>query len=355
MKKILLASERTFRVEDCDTPAPGPGEVLVRMRKVGVCGSDMHLYRSGCIGDIKLERPLVLGHECMGVVAAVGAGVAAGCNAPSPPVGTRVAVEPEIYCGRCPLCLSGRQNLCTNQVFLGLPPRDGAMQEYLVHPAHLVAPLPDSISDDAAVALEPMAIALHGVRLAKVAPGKTIVILGTGVMGTCVLAILGLYRGLKIICVDLLPDRLKRAEKMGAAVTILAGGESRADTAAKVVAATGGAGADIVFECAGADDTLWSMCDVAAAGGHVMVIGTNPVDRVAFASSSSRRRGLTIRFVRRSLNTLAPCIDFAKNGLLRPESIVTHTFPAKDAAKAYDVVDRYADGVLKALVDMGKW
>ncbi len=349
MKRIVLESPRRFGVRDVPVPEPGHEEALVRIGCVGVCGSDMHLYRMGRIGDIVMSEPMVIGHECTGVVERVGE-----CS-PLELVGRRVAVEPASSCGRCEWCTGGRQNLCPEVRFLGLPPVQGALQEYLVHPAHLLEPLPDNVCDAAAVALEPMAIALHAIHLAKIRAGVSVAILGTGVLGTCVLALLALWRGLRIVCVDLMEDRLERAAQLGADVTIRAGGAPREEIAQHVRQAAGGHGADIVFECAGADDTLWNMCEVAAPGGHVALIGTNHEDTVLFSSGTARRKGLTIRMVRRACNTLPTCLRLMQQGLLAPERIVTHTFPASQVGDAFETVDRYADGVLKALVDMQQW
>jgi len=350
-RQIVLEAPRRFAVREAPMPAPGAGQVLLRIRKVGVCGSDMHLYRCGRIGRIEMSGPLVIGHECAADVVEAGEGV------DSEIIGARVAVEPAIFCGKCRWCAQGLVNLCpqARTRFLGLPPTDGAMQEYMVHPAHLVAPLPEEIDDKAAVMLEPMAIALHAVRLSKVAPGMRVVILGTGVIGTCVLALLALYRGLRVVAVDLLADRLERARVLGADAVVRAVEGERRSAAREIERAAGGEGADVIFECAGAPETLWNMCEAAAPGAHLIVIASNPEDTVAFSCGAARRSGLTLRFVRRSLNTLSPCIDLATRGLVAPGNLVTHEFAAPDAAAAFDLVDRAEDRVLKAVIDMREW
>jgi L-iditol 2-dehydrogenase len=348
MRRILLAAPRKFITDDAPTPKPGPGEALVRISKVGVCGSDIHLYRHGRIGDIVVTSPLVIGHECMGEVASVGPG------ADSNLVGKRVAIEPQFFCGQCRWCVAGKTNVCPNQSFIGLPPRHGAMQEYLTHPAALLKELPDSVGDDAGVALEPLAVALHAVNLAKIRQGQTVVILGTGVIGTLVLMLVRLYRGLSVVAVDLLPERLERAKRMGASTVKAVSGKPK-DAVAEIVRECGPYGADVVFECAGSDDTLWAMCEVAGPAGHVAVVGTHPENRISFSSGSARRKGLTLRFVRRSLNALPDCIKLAASGAVVPEGIVTHTFAAGKATEAFETVDGYKDGVLKAVIDMRIW
>ena len=327
-------------------PLPGPGELLIRITRVGVCGSDIHLFRDGRIGDIRLTEPLVIGHECVGVVEAAGPGADAAW------VGRRVAVEPARACGECRWCAGGLENMCPHCRFLGLPPIPGAMQDYIVHPQHLVEPLPASVGDDAGVVLEPMAVAAHAIRLAKPKDGRTVVILGTGVLGSCVLMLLAARHRTRVVCADIAPDRLERARRLGAEETVLVRDATRADAAALVRKAVGGDGADTVFECAGASDTLRNMCEVAAPGAHVAVIGTSADDRVEFSSGAARRKGLTIRFVRRSLHTLGECVSLAEAGTVHPGELVTHTFAPDATAEAFCMVERRAEGVLKAVIDM---
>jgi L-iditol 2-dehydrogenase len=350
MRSIVLTSPFALAIEETDRPQVGPGEALVRIRKVGICGSDIHLYRHGRIGDIVLDGPFVIGHECMGCVEEVGEGVDRAL------IGARVAVDPAIPCGRCEWCLRGLYNVCPTLPFVGLPDQPGAFQECIAHPARLVEPLSDAMSDEAAVVLEPLAIAMHAVNLSKVRPGQQVAILGTGVMGTCVLAVLGLHRGLHVVCADLRADRLQRAEAMGASRTVLVEeGEPDAGPAGRLREALGGPGADIVFECAGAPQTIWNAGEIAAPCGHLMQVGSGENDRLTFSSGTSRRKGLTIRVVRRSLHTLRPCIDLCEKGFLDPGRLVTHTFAARDAARAFEAVDRAEEGLLKAIVDMTEW
>lgn len=347
MKRIALNQPGHFEIQTTEMPHIREATALVRINAVGICGSDMHLYRKGHIGNIKMTDPLVLGHECMGQVEAVGANVSPDL------IGCRVAVEPAIPCGKCRWCKNGLQNVCPEVGFLGLPPTHGAMQEYIVHPAHRLERLPDSLTDAEGVMMEPLAIALHAIRLVKVKPNQTIVILGTGVIGTCVMQLLGLYDHLRIVCVDRLKDRLDRVEQMGAYRTVLY--ISREQALQSIRDATNGLGADIVFECAGTPDTLWLMCEAAGPAGHIAAIGSNPDDQVIYSSGTSRRKGLTIRCVRRSLNTLDACIRLAEKGRIDAKSLVTHTFPASQADTAFQRVESYGHGVLKALIDMNNW
>jgi L-iditol 2-dehydrogenase len=180
-----------------------------------------------------------------------------------------------------------------------------------------------------------------------------VVILGTGVIGTCVLTLLSLFKAVKVICVDPIEDRLIRAGNMGAHLVINTGRVE--EIKAEISSALGKNGADVVFECAGTKDSLRAMCEVAGPGAHVAVIGSNPQDDVVFSSGSARRKGLTLRFVRRSNNTLGECVRLVREGFLSPGDLVTHTFSAARTSQAFETVGAYAQGVLKALIDMRDW
>src|SRR5262249_18653545 len=174
MKAARLYALGDIRVEELpEPPPPGPGEVLLAVTAVGICGSDLHYYREGSLGGLAPKEPLILGHEFAGQIEAVGPGVTL-------PVRTRVAVEPGHPCGRCEACLEGHPNLCPSILFCGSPPVDGALRERMLYPESLLFPLPDSVSDAEGAALEPLGIGLHALSLARLAPGGTAAVLGGG-------------------------------------------------------------------------------------------------------------------------------------------------------------------------------
>jgi L-iditol 2-dehydrogenase len=330
-------------------PLPGPGEVLVRIGMVGICGSDLHLYRNMEIGGIRAPPNWILGHECMGTVEALGAGVDAGL------LGRRVAVDPHRPCGICDACLRGLTNACLNDHFLGLPPVPGALREWVAVPAAQVEPIADHVSDEQGVLLEPLAIALHALRLVKPQPGESVAIVGTGVLGTCVLVLLKQRMNIEPICVDLKPDRLERASRLGASRTIQARAGDPEGTVAALLSATGGAGAQRVFECAGQQDTFRVCCDAAAAGAHVGIIGIPDEPYMTFPASSPRRRALTLRMVRRSFKSLAPCVEWMNQRQLTARELGTHIYPASRSAEAFEVAARQSPGVLKVMIDLRTW
>ena len=325
-------------------PAPAAGELLLRITAVGICGSDMHLYRDGQIGGISLnqaDRPVVPGHEAAGVVEAVGDGADAAW------VGRRVAIEPAINCGRCRWCLAGRPNVCPDHLFLGLPGADGAMRQYMTHPARLCAAVPDELSDDEAVMLEPLAIAVHALDRAGWSGGHGAVILGAGPIGLSILCLLKTAGADPIVVSDELDYRLALARRLGATHTL---NPLREDVPAAVAELSGGDGYSYVFEAAGVAQTFEHMVACAAPAGVVAVVGISADDRVSFAHSLARRKGLDLRMVRRSNRTLERAVGWARANRLPLKEIVTHHWPLVDVQNAYDTVCRYADGVVKGIV-----
>lgn len=348
-RSVRLAKARQFEFAEETVPTPQPGEALLRIRRVGVCGSDIHLYQDGRIGDLALPGPFVVGHECMGEVVAVGDS----CDEHL--LGKQVAVEPAIHCGKCVFCQRGQRNICPQVRFLGTPPTMGAMMEYLSHPVELLEVIPDHLSPEAAVALEPLSIALYAINLSPPQLGQSVAVVGTGVIGTCVMMLLGLIKGIQVVAVDLKDDRLARARELGATHTFNTTGIARDDWAEEVRALCGPYGADVVYECVGEDDTIWNSGEIAAPGGVVSVTGISGRDRMEFRHSSIRRKGLDIQLVRRSLLTMKPCAEMCIRGQIDPELLVTHNFTASQATEAFETVENYRDNVLKAIINMEKW
>ena len=326
-------------------PKPGPGEALVELSAVGVCGSDVHWYQDGHIGATYLSEPLTLGHEPAGRVLEVGEGV------DSRLVGGRVAIEPAIHCGKCKFCLEGHYNICPEVRFMGTPPTQGAFREMLTHPAHLLAPLPDSISDEVGALLEPLAIGVHAVDLLRMKIGSTVVIQGAGPVGLSVLLAARLYAPAKLIVVEPLPYRQELARKMGADLVI---SPEDPNALGAIRRATGGYGAQYVFEAAGKPASFEAMVNFAEPGAKVAVIGIDPTDAFGFNSSLGRRKGLTIFMVRRSRHTLDRAIEITVGKYWRPEPMISHCLGLDSLAPAMDLVAHHEDGAMKVLIDPRK-
>ncbi|HPK02837.1 MAG TPA: alcohol dehydrogenase catalytic domain-containing protein [Candidatus Sumerlaeota bacterium] len=337
-----LMEPRRIEFQDEARPAPGPGEVLIELTAVGVCGSDVHWYLDGRIGTTRLEGPLTLGHEPAGRVVEVGAGADPALK------GKRVAIEPAIACGHCPFCQDGDTNLCPHVRFMGTPPTQGAFRQWTTHPAHLVAELPATVSDEVGALLEPLAIAIHATDLLKPRAGATWAIVGAGPIGLCALEAVKLTGPGCVMIVEPLEYRRALARSMGADVVLA---PEQDDLAAAVARATGGYGADYVIEAAGKPASFELMTQVARPGAKIAVVGIDPHDRFGFNNSVGRRKGLTLYMVRRSRRTLERAIAITAAGRWRPDPIITHRRPFGDLARSLERVAGFEDGVIKTIID----
>lgn len=341
-RRTTLTAPRTLQFTDDPRPSPGPGEVLVELTAVGICGSDVHWYTEGRIGDTVVKGPLTLGHEPAGKVVEVGTGVDRGL------IGKRVAIEPAIHCGHCKFCIEGHTNICPDVKFLGTPPIQGAFRQLMTHPANLIVELPATVSDDLGALLEPLAIGLHAVDLLKLRLGSTVVIQGAGPVGLCTLLAARLMAPARLIVVEPLAYRRELARTLGADLVF---DPADPNLVAEVRKATGGYGAQYVFEAAGTVESFRLMVDLAEPGAKIAAIGIEPGDRFEFSNSVGRRKGLTIFMVRRSRHTLERAIAITHGRYWNPEPLVTHHVGLGDLARSMEMVHAYGDGVLKAMVD----
>ena len=344
MKVQRLVGTGRFELVEQEVPEPGPGEVRVAVRAVGLCGSDRHyMHESPYYSFGRAGQPLVLGHEPAGIVEAVGEGVR------SVRVGDHVAIEPGIPCERCEFCLSGRYNLCPNVRFLGYPGTDGALREYMCHPAEQLVRVPKEFPFRRVAALEPLTIALYATDLARVLPGQTAAVVGCGSIGLMLVSLLRTLGAVEIHAVDPLPYKLEHARSRGA--THLHQANHR-DAALPIREAAGGRGADVVFEAAGHMEAPALAVEIAAGGGVVALIGINDEDVIRYPASSARRKGLTILNVRRANLTFERAVRLVESGLIEVDSLITHTYALEETPRAMEDFLGYRDGLVKACVEM---
>ena len=338
------------RIELLDAPEPvlqRPGDVLLQIDRVGICGSDVHYYLDGRIGNQVLQYPATLGHECSGTVLETGAAVQ-GLK-----VGDRVAVDPAFSCGGCDQCLSGRAHTCRSLLFMGSPGQaPGALAERYVTPAACCAAIPASMSSDEAMLVEPLSIGLHAVRLSQLAAGMKIAILGAGPIGLSVLLCAKATAPCTALVTDLLDERLAIARRCGAdtawnARHVLGGGDVVA-----AVAQLEPQGLDIVFECSGDPACVEQGQSLLRPGGALMLVGIPPVDAVTFDPHRMRRSELRFQAVRRQNDCLLPVIRLIADQRLDPAPLLTHRFPLSEVSTAFELVAGYRDGVVKAVVDV---
>ncbi len=342
MKAAYLTGIRNVEIRQEPAPEPpGQGEVLLEVEVVGVCGSDMHYYRSGRIGSQIVAYPWRVGHEFAGRILQVGPGVDTLSE------GSRVAVDPLIVCGKCDQCVSGREHTCRNQRFLGCPGQaPGCLAEQVVMPARCCFEVPESMTAEQAALVEPMAIGLYTQRLSGVRPAARVGVLGTGPIGLCVLAALWADGEYTVYATDLLNDRLELARRYGAGWT---GNAGESDVVGEILAHEPN-GLDVVFECAGEQETLDQGVDLLAPGGTLMIVGIPPDDRVSFDMNHMRRKELTLRNVRRQNECMRPTIELMSSGKLNLDALATHRFDIERTPEAFDLVADYRDKVIKAMI-----
>jgi L-iditol 2-dehydrogenase len=308
------------RLHDEPVPAPRPGEALIRVTAVGICGSDIHWFREGHIGRDSVVQPLVLGHEFAGIIDS------------GPRRGEHVAIDPAIPCGRCEYCQEGNPNLCSAMSFAGHAPQDGALRQFMVWPEHCLFPLPQGFSDVDGAMLEPLGVGIYAVDLADLKPGMSVGVFGCGPIGLSVIQIARAAGATRIYATDLatLPHRLAAARACGAtALPVDAGQEADA-----ICRATG-RGVDVAFEAAGDPDAVEAAIAAVKPGGKTILIGIPSADRISFTASTARRKDLTIKVVHRMKHTYPRAFQLVASGRAEVRSMVTHRFPLKDIARAF--------------------
>ncbi len=344
MKGAVLAGPGRVEIRDLPMPAlVRDDDVLVKMGAAGICGSDIHYFRDGRIGDQVVQYPAVIGHEGAGVIERVGP--AAGGLKP----GDRVAIEPAIACGRCDQCLDDRPNTCRSLLFLGTPGQlPGCFREYVVIPAANCPPLPPGMTVEDGVLAEPLSIALHSFKLLGGRAPKKTAVLGAGPIGLSVLlAIQSLAPG-KVYMTDKIDDRVEAALRSGAA---WAGNPDRDDIVGEI-AAREPLLVDTVFECSGDPAALDQAVDLLMPGGRLVIVGIPAVPRVSFDIHRLRRKEITIFNVRRQRHSFSEAIDLIASGAVNPRFLLTHRFGIDEAARAFEFAASYSDGALKTVISM---
>jgi len=347
MIAIRLHGARDLRIDDvAEPPEPGRGEALIRVTAAGICGSDLHTYQDGRIGDTAVTHPIVLGHEFAAEVLRVGPKAMDGTGSALSP-GMRVAVDPAQACGWCEQCERGNPNLCLHLEFCGLFPHDGCYRERMNVTAHQCFPLPDSIDNASGVLLEPLGVALHATDLSHVRSGESVAILGAGPIGLLILQTVLLSGAVQVFVTDRLQWRLDLAERLGGSIINC----TDADPVATVMEATNGRGVDVVIEAAWADETVQQAVDMARYGGSVTLVGIPADDRLVMSHSPARRKGLTVRFCRRMKHTYPRASQLVKAGRVDVRCLISHRFPLSEAAEAFQLNSAYGDRIVKAILN----
>jgi L-iditol 2-dehydrogenase len=314
-RAAVLTKPGEIVLEEREVPTPGPREVLVEIASVGVCGSDIHYYEHGRIGDFVVREPLILGHECAGRVAAVGEGVTKHA------VGDRVTLEPGVPCGRCGQCRAGRYNLCPDVVFFATPPVDGAFANYVTSHEDYAFSLPDSLSDDAGALMEPLSVGVWACRKGGVTAGDRVLITGAGPIGLLAMQVALASGATQVEISDTNEARLALATRTGATRTLIAGVDEPSQ-------------ADVLIECSGHPVALAAGIAALRPAGTAVLVGMGPGETAEVPLSVIQRREIWATGTFRYANTYPAAIALAASGRVDLEAIITGHYALDDTDSA---------------------
>lgn len=342
MKAAALTGIRKFETQSVPEPKISrPTDVRIRIKMVGVCGSDIHYYTTGRIGSQIIQFPFTIGHEAAGIVEQVGPKV----TRLKP--GQRIAIDPAVYCGHCDQCQAGREHTCRELLFLGCPGQlSGALCEYLVLPETSCFPIQDQTTFEQAVLSEPLAIAVYAAAQAKLPAGANVAILGAGPIGMSVFHVLRVTGVGDVFITDRIPERLKFSEQLSPKYC---GNPGRTDVVEEISKAEPLL-MDAVFECSGDRLAYDHAVRLLKPGGTMALVGIPEFDAVAFPIHDLRRKEITITNIRRQAHCTQKAIDLLETKKINLDAMVTHRFSLAETQLAFDLVAHYRDGVMKAMI-----
>lgn len=347
MQVAELIGTRRFQIVERDLADPGPGEVQVRVEAVGVCGSDMHSFSEGSVGDQICRYPMVLGHEPSGVVVKAGAGVTGWQR------GDRAALEPAIYCYHCEFCLSGHHNVCANIRFLSSVDDPGFFRDRLNLPARNLLPLAPGTALGTATLVEPLAIALHSLKFAPPQLGDAVAVFGAGPIGLLTIGALRLAGAKRIFAVEPVTHRREMAIRIGADEAL---DPAQADPVTEIRRATGGRGVDAAYDCAAKEGrspeagTLDQAVSAVRNRGAVVLTGIHSAARISLNPHTLRRKEVALFPVRRSNHESELARDMLASEERRFAPVITHERPLDRIEEAFTLNETYQDGVGKLVI-----
>jgi L-idonate 5-dehydrogenase len=345
MKAAVLYGPHDVRVEPFSSPALEPGMVLLRIRRTGICGSDLHYYELGHCGPSVVESPFILGHEFAAEVADIGDGVS------RVRIGQRVTANPARACGFCDYCKAGRGNLCLKTIMLGSagskPHIHGAMAEYVTVRADQCHLLPDEISDDEGAMIEPLSVALHAIRRSGGVSGKSVLVLGAGTIGRLIAAAAKAYGAGPVAITEILPERRQRAADSGIAIVLDPEDKNFVNRAAELTSL----GFDNIFEASASPRALRQAFDVVRPGGTVVQIGNLPNEDIPLPALHIMRKEINFIGSQRYGDVFEEAIRLVAAGRINLRALMSDTFRTDDAAKAFKVAADRAHS-LKVMLEL---
>ncbi|WP_144941603.1 NAD(P)-dependent alcohol dehydrogenase [Paenibacillus sp. 32O-W] len=342
MKVAIMNTIGKLEFEQKPIPQVKDDDVLIRLDYVGICGSDMHLFENGYIGEKHVTEPIVLGHEPGGVVEAVGK------NVTSLKPGDRVAVEPGIPCYTCDYCKAGRYNLCPKVYFYAsLPVVEGCFAEYISHPANLCFKLPDNVSTLEGALMEPLAVGMHAALQSGAQVGASAVILGAGAIGLLTMLSLKSMGVHNITVVDLVQNRLEKAKQLGCTHTVNASEGNAIDA---VMSISDGEGADYVFETAGSEVTILQTAKMVKRGGTIVLVGYTSSGKAQIHVNNIIDNEITVKTVFRYRNIYPKAIEAVSKGIIPLKEIVSDIFEFDRIQEAMEKSIQHKDKVTKCVI-----
>lgn len=339
---MLTGIREMEMIEVPDPVLSGPHDVKIKMMVLGICGSDIHYYTRGQIGSQVVKYPFTVGHECAGEVVETGPSVTRVRN------GDIIAVEPAMWCGTCDQCLSGRHHTCRRLKFLGCPGQaDGSLSEFIVMPETSCFRLPGNLQPDHGAISEPLAIGVYAVKKAGEIKGARIGILGFGPIGMSVMLAAKASEAGKIYITDKIGPRVAIASREKADWT----GNPLVGNITEALKQKEPLGLDVVFECCGQQEAADQAVDILKPGGRLIIVGIPEFQRWTFSVDDTRRREVSIQFIRRQVDCVEDALGMMSSGLIDVGNMVTHRFPFGNTKEAFDLVAGYRDGVMKAMID----
>ena len=340
-KTFYMTDLEKIEVGEAPMPVIGPDDVMIKVQSVGVCGSDLHYYHTGSIGDFVVKPPFILGHEAAGVIEQVGE------NVKNLKPGDRVCMEPGIPCMKCEECLTGNYNLCKDVKFWATPPYDGVLSEHISHPAAFTFKIPDNMSFTEGALVEPLAIGLHACNTGGVKLGQTVAIVGAGCIGLVTLMAAKAYGATRIIVGDVLDKRLEKARELGA-ITV---NTKEEDFAKKVMEITEGRGADVCIDCAGFSATVDACLSSAKPAGMIVIVGLGQDHVDGFNTGIMSVKELTVKSIFRYRNLYPTAINAIADGRINVGAIVSHRFKFDDTINAFATCHKDIRNVVKGVIE----
>jgi len=336
----VLQAVNDLRLEKRPIPTPKSHEVLVKIRSVGICGSDVHYLVHGRIGDFIVKSPMILGHESSGVVEEVGSSVT------NLKKGDRITLEPGVPCRMCRNCKEGRYNLCPDVQFMATPPVDGSLANYIVHPADFCYKLPDHVTFDEGAMCEPLSVGIHACNRAGITLGSHVLIMGAGPIGLMCMLAARSAGATTVILVDIKEDRLQVARNLGATATI----QATADVSAEINS-KGLGPIDVTIECSGAEPAIRRAINATKSGGVVVLVGLGPPE-IKLSLVDAAVREVDIRGIFRYANCYPKALALIASGKVDVKPLITHHFELKDVVKAFEVARDMTGGAIKVAVTL---